>query len=98
MQKRDGVEMKSFISMASMLLFIFATQAFGSAFVADEAAANDSINITQMNETLKNVTIINGTLENVTIINGTLENVTIINGTNESNPFADAKNRLPSRR
>jgi hypothetical protein len=94
--KIRGVEMKIFIAMASILLFVFAAQAFGLAFGVEETAANDSINASQMNETLKNVTLINGTLENVTLINGTLENVTLAQ--NDSNPFANAKNRQPSRR
>ena len=86
-------------------MFVFAAQGFGFALGAEQATANDSINASQMNETLKNTTLINETLENVTIINGTLENVTIINGTlenvslsqNESDPFTNAKNRKPSR-
>ena len=100
-----GVEMKSFIAIASMLLFVFAVQGFGFAFGAEQATANDSINASQMKETLKNVTLINVTLENVTFINGTLESATLINGTlknatltqNDSNPFANAKNRQPKR-
>ena len=60
-----GVEMKSFLAMASVLLFVLAAQGFGFAFGAEQATANDSIN-----ETLKNATLINGTLENVTLING----------------------------
>jgi hypothetical protein len=87
-QKRVGVEMKSFIAMASMLLFVFTVQGFGFAFAAEQAAANDSSNATQMNETL----------DNATAINGTLENATAINGTDDSNPFADAKNRQPKRK
>ena len=43
-----GVEMKSFLAMASVLLFVFAAQGFGFAFGAEEAAANDSINATQI--------------------------------------------------
>ena len=39
-----GVEMKSFLAMASMLLFVFAAQGFGFAFGAEQAATNDSIN------------------------------------------------------
>jgi len=96
-----GVEMKNFLAMASMILFVFAAQGFGFAFGAEQAAANDSINTTQMNETLKNVnltneTVGNETLENVTLINGTLENTTIAQ--NDSDPFANAKNRKPSSR
>jgi hypothetical protein len=105
-KKRRGVEMKISIAMTSMLLFVFAAQVFGLAYGTQEAAANDSMNATQINETLKNTTLINETLENVTIINGTLENVTIINETlenaslsqNESDPFTNAKNRKPSSR
>ena len=82
-----GVEMKSFIAIASMLLFVFAVQGFGFAFGAEQATANDSINASQMKETLKNVTLINVTLENVTLINVTLENVTFINVTLENVTF-----------
>ena len=81
--------------MASMLLFVFAAQGFGFAFGAEQATANDSINASQMKETLKNVTLINVTLENVTLINGTLKNATLTQ--NDSNPFANAKNRQPKR-
>jgi len=76
--------MKRFIAMVSMLLFVFAVQGFGSAFGAEQTTTNDSINASQMKETLKNVTLINVTLENATLINATLENVTFINGTLES--------------
>jgi len=96
-----GVEMKSFLAMASVLLFVLAAQGFGFAFAAEPATANDSIN-----ETLKNATLINGTLENATLINGTLENVTLTNETlenatlaqNDLNPFENAKNRKPKSR
>jgi hypothetical protein len=88
--------MKNFLAMASMILFVFAAQGFGFAFGAEQAAANDSINASQMNETLENATLINETLENVTIINGTLENATLTQ--NDSDPFANAKNRKPSYR
>jgi uncharacterized protein YjbI with pentapeptide repeats len=106
-----GVEMKSFLAMASMLLFVLAAQGFGFAFGEEPATANDSIN-----ETLKNTTLINGTFENATLINGTFENATLINGTFENvtltnetlenvtlaqsdlNPFENAKNRKPKSR
>ena len=95
-----GVEMKSLLAMASVLLFVLAAQGFGFAFGAEPATANDSIN-----ETLKNATLINGTLENATLINGTFENATLINETenatlaqNDLNPFENAKNRKPKSR
>ncbi|MCX6678493.1 MAG: hypothetical protein NTU95_11210 [Methanothrix sp.] len=88
--------MKSFIAMASMLLLVFAAQAFGLAFGTEQTTTNDSINATQINETLKNATLINGSLENVTLINGTLGNMTPTQ--NDSNPFANAKNRQPGHR
>jgi hypothetical protein len=94
--KRVGVEMKNFLVMASMIMFVFAAQGFGFALGAEQAAANDSINASQMNEPLKNTTLINGTLENVTIINETLENASL--SQNESDPFTNAKNRKPSSR
>lgn len=93
--------MKSIIAMASMLLFVLAIQGFGFAVGAEPTTANDSINITQMNETLKNANLTNGTQGN-----GTLGNVILINDTlgnassaqNESDPFANARNRKPSSR
>ena len=88
--------MKNFLVMASMIMFVFAAQGFGFALGAEQAATNDSINASQMNETLKNTTLINETLENVTIINGTLENASL--SQNESDPFTNAKNRKPSSR
>jgi hypothetical protein len=96
-----GVEMKSFLAMASVLLFVLAAQGFGFAFGAEPATANDSIN-----ETLKNTTLINGTFENATLINGTVENATLTNETlenvtlaqNDLNPFENAKNRKPKSR
>jgi hypothetical protein len=100
-KKRRGVEMKKSIAMASMLLFVFAAQVFGLAYGTQEAAANDSMNATQINETTKNAnltneTLGNDTLENITLINGTLENVSL--SQNESDPFTNAKNRKPSSR
>lgn len=92
--------MKSFIAIASVLLLACVAQ-FGFAFGEEEAAANDSINATQLNETLKNETLTNETignetLENATLINGTLENETLPQV--DSDPFADAKNRKPGGR
>jgi hypothetical protein len=78
--------MKSILAMASMILFVFAAQGFGFAFGAEQATANDSINATQMNETLKNATLTNETLENATLTQ------------NDSDPFANAKNRQPGHR
>ncbi|MBN1234683.1 MAG: hypothetical protein JW999_01385 [Methanotrichaceae archaeon] len=105
-QKRVGVEMKSFIAMASMVLFVFAAQCFGFAFGTEDATANESINVTSINETLKNATLTNETLGNETLSNETLDNATLINGTlenesldqNDSDPFANTKNRQPTRR
>ena len=82
--------MKSFIAIASVLLFACVAQ-FSFAFGEEEAAANDSINASQLNETLTNET-----LENATLINGTLENATLPQV--DSDPFADAKNRKPGGR
>jgi len=95
-KKKRGVEMKKSIVMTSMLLFVFAAQIFGLAYGTEEAAANDSMNTTQINETINNTTLINGTLENVTLINATLDNTSL--SQNESDPFANAKNRKPSSR
>ena len=82
--------MKSFIAIASLLLLACVAQ-FGFAFGEEEAAANDSINASQLNETLTNET-----LENATLINGALENETLPQV--DSDPFADAKNRKPGGR
>ncbi|MFA6373228.1 MAG: hypothetical protein WCW68_11420 [Methanothrix sp.] len=95
--------MKSLIAIVSMLLFVFAAQVFGLAYGTEEAAANDSINATQMNETISNATLsnetlTNETLENATLTNETLENASLAENESESNPFADAKNRKPSSR
>jgi len=82
--------MKSFVAITSVLLLACVAQ-FGFAFGEEEAAANDSINASQLNETLTNET-----LENATLINGTLENETLPQV--DSDPFADAKNRKPGGR
>jgi hypothetical protein len=87
--------MKSFVAIASVLLLACVAQ-FGFAFGEEEAAANDSINASQLNETLENETLTNETLENATLINGTLENETLPQA--DSDPFADAKNRKPGGR
>ena len=79
--------MKKSIAMASMLLFVFAAQVFGLAYGTEEDSANDSMNNTQINETINNTTHINETLDNVTLINATLENVTLINATLENATF-----------
>lgn len=81
--------------MASMLLFVFAAQAFGLE-EEDTPAANDSINASLTNETIQNATLTNETIGNETISNATLENTTLAQ--DDSNPFADAKNRKPSSR
>jgi hypothetical protein len=93
--------MKISIATASILLFVFAAHVLGLAYGAEEAAANDSTNATEINETiinanLTNETIGNETLENVTLINDTLENASL--SQNKSDPFANAKNRKPSGR
>jgi hypothetical protein len=100
-KKRRGVEMKISKAMTSILLFVFAAQVFGLAYGTEKAAANDSMNATQINETTNNTTITNetlsnDTLENITLINGTLENVSL--SQNDSDPFTNAKNRKPSSR
>jgi preprotein translocase subunit SecY len=100
-KKRRGAEMKKSIAITSMLLFVFAAQVFGLAYGIEEAAANDAMNATQINETINNAnltneTLGNETLENVTLINGTFENASL--GQNESDPFTNAKNRKPSSR
>lgn len=84
--------MKKILAIASMILFV-AVSILGFAFAEEQAAANDSINATQINET-ENATAGNATLENGTILNETLENTTA--SENDANPFADAKNRKPS--
>jgi uncharacterized protein YjbI with pentapeptide repeats len=86
-KKRRGAEMKKSIAMTSMLLLVFAAQVFGLAYGAEETAANDSMNITQINETINNTTYINETLDNATFINATLVNVTLINATLENATF-----------
>jgi len=91
-----GVEMKSSITMASMVLFVFAAQCFGFAFGTEEATANESINVTSINETLKNATLTNETLSNEALSNETLDNESL--DQNDSDPFANAKNRQPTRR
>ena len=61
------------------------------AFALDaEIAANNSTNVTATNETLDNTTLVNATLENATLENAT-------DTQNATNPFADAKNRKPTR-
>ncbi len=92
-------------TIAYVILLAFAAQCFGSVIAAEDMAANDSTNATQLNETLTNATLINETQENATLINETLDNATLINGTlenetnsSDSNPFADAKNRQPHRK
>ena len=100
-KKRRGVEMKISIAMTSMLLFVFAAQVFGLAYGTQEATANDSMNATEINETINNATITNetlgnDTLENITFIIGTVENASL--SQNDSDPFTNAKNRKPSSR
>ncbi|HUS75350.1 MAG TPA: hypothetical protein VMY43_05010 [Methanothrix sp.] len=82
--------------MASMVLFVFAAQCFGFAFGTEEATANESINVTSINETLKNATLTNETLSNEALSNETLDNESL--DQNDSDPFANAKNRQPTRR
>lgn len=84
--------MKKILAIASMVLLL-AVSILGFAFAEEQAAANDSINVSQINET-ENATAGNATLGNGTILNETLENTT--ESENGANPFADAKNRKPS--
>lgn len=90
-----GVEMKKLLAIASMILFVFAVSVSGFAFGEEPAAANESINASQINETT-NATLNNETLGNDTLLNETLGNETVAG--NDTNPFADAKNRKPSYR
>jgi hypothetical protein len=79
--------MKKFILAASMLLVLLAAQVFA---LEAENATNNSTNATVTNETLENAS-----LENVTLENASLENAT--DSQNDTNPFAETKNRKPSR-
>jgi hypothetical protein len=87
-----GVEMKKLLAIASMILFVFAVSVLGFAFAEEQAAANESINASQINETT-NATLNNETLGNDTLLNETLGNETVAE--NDTNPFAAAKNRKP---
>jgi hypothetical protein len=101
---QSGVEMKSSIPIAIILLFVFAALSLGLAFAgetiqADEnttAAMNETMNVTVTNETLVNDTLNNESLENATLTNETLNNLTLPQ--NETNPFGNVKGRQPSRR
>lgn len=84
--------MKKILAIASMILLV-AVSVLGFAFAEEQAAANDSINASQINGT-ENATLNNATLGNGTLLNETLGNATA--SENDSNPFADAKNRKPS--
>lgn len=84
---RGEFKMKKFILAVSMLMVLLAAQVFA---LEAENAANNSTNATATNETLENATLDNATLENATLENAT-------DSQNETNPFADAKNRKPSR-
>jgi hypothetical protein len=84
--------MKKYIIAASMLMLLFALEAFA---IAEETAANNSINVTLTNETLSNATLNNETAGNETMGNATLENETAAQ--NDTDLFAGAKNRKPSR-
>lgn len=89
--------MKKFILAASMLLVLLAAQVFA---LEAENATNNSTNATVTNETLENASLENVTLENASLENVTLENASLENATdsqNDTNPFADTKNRKPSR-
>jgi hypothetical protein len=90
-----GAEMKRLFALASMILLVFAVSVLGFAFAEEQAAANDSINASQINGTT-NATLSNETLGNDTLLNETLGNGTV--SENDTNPFADAKNRKPSYR
>jgi uncharacterized protein YjbI with pentapeptide repeats len=92
---RKGVEMKSTIPLAIMLLFVFSALSLGWAFAGEttqadekittainETATNESLgNDTQTNETLINATLTNKSLENATLTNESLENATLVNET-----------------
>lgn len=103
-----GVNMRSSMAKAILLLFVLTACSLGLALAAETIKANESTNAT-LNATLTNVSeeieaMDNETLENETSINETLENETLINETlaNEtgmdSNPFANTKGRQPTRR
>ena len=86
--------MKKLFAVASMIL-LAAVSVLGFAYAEDQAAANASINASQINEST-NATLSNATLGNDTLLNETLGNET--SAENDTNPFADAKNRKPSYR
>ncbi|HPS92221.1 MAG TPA: hypothetical protein PKV33_08695 [Methanothrix sp.] len=84
--------MKKILAITSIILLV-AVSVLGFAFADEQAAANDSINASQINGTV-NATLNNATLENSTLLNETIGNATA--SENDANPFADAKNRKPS--
>jgi hypothetical protein len=86
--------MKNFFVVASMILLV-AVSILGFAFAKEQAAANESVNASQINGTT-NATLSNETLGNDTLLNETLGNETVAE--NDTNPFAAAKNRKPSYR
>jgi hypothetical protein len=87
-------KMMKCLAIASMILFV-AVSVFGFAYAEEQAAANTSINASQINGST-NATLSNETLGNDTLLNETLGNET--SAENDTNPFADAKNRKPSYR
>jgi hypothetical protein len=86
--------MKELFAVASMVL-LAAVSVMGFAYAEEQAAANASVNASQINGTA-NATLSNETLGNDTLLNETLGNETAAE--NDTNPFADAKNRKPSYR
>lgn len=92
-EAKGEFKMKTYGIAASMLLLLFAAQAF-----AVENATNSSITVNLTNESIMNI---NFTDENANLTNETLSNETLSNETlaqDDSNPFAGAiKNRQPGR-
>ena len=92
---QSGVEMKSSIPIAIILLFVFAALSLGLAFAGETIQADENttaaMNETVTNETLVNDTLTNESLENATLTNETLNNLTMPQ--NETNPFANVKGR-----
>ena len=93
-----GVDMRSSMAKAILLLFVLTACSLGLALAAETVKANESTNATlnatltnvseeieaMDNETLENETLLNETLENETLLNETLENETLLNETLEN--------------
>ena len=86
--------MKKLFAVVSMIL-LAAVCVLSFAYAEEQAAANASINASQINGST-NATLSNATLGNDTLLNETLGNETV--SENDTNPFSDAKNRKPSYR